>query len=376
MRLKNKRLLVAVSGGVDSMALLSVLWEIKSVLNLHISVVHVHHGATDKKQRQFQDRAIKTVQNFWHSLVACEKPLIKQAVYLSKKKEIPSKLKSQPTYLSAPQKQESKNIACLGDSLTHNSAKSSNIYICFAQSNLKNQNFKNLKTKPPSEAEMRKLRYQAFADILKKSKADYLILAHTEDDLLETRLIRLIRGTGEQGLKAMSFKKNKLIRPFIHINRSQIMDYAKKTKLKWSEDPTNQSLEYSFRNWIRREWLPILEKKRPGSVRTLSQSLDLVSQKAQNSQKRIKTICQGLIKTNSLRRDIISSFSLIDKKKILAYYIKQQGFKNYQASHILEMLKHINRSQKKFYFSLLGQTWKMDKEWLSPQTKLNQKEEK
>ncbi len=350
MGLKNKRLLVAVSGGVDSMTLLSVLWEVKSVLNLHISVVHVHHGSTDKKQRQFQDRAIKTVQNFWHSLVACEKK------------------------------------------------QNNNIYICFTQPNSKHQKLKHLafnekkniqkleqkvvshsktrKSLPPSEAEMRKLRYQAFADILKKSKADYLILAHTEDDLLETRLIRLIRGTGEQGLKAMSFKKNKLIRPFIHINRSRIIDYAKKTKLKWSEDPTNQSLEYSFRNWIRREWLPILEKKRPGSVRTLSQSLNLVSQKAQNSQKRIKTICQGLIKTNSLRRDIISSFSLIDKKKILAYYIKQQGFKNYQASHILEMLKHINRAQKKFYFSLLGQTWKMNKEWLSPQTKLNQKEEK
>ncbi len=317
--LQNKHLLVAVSGGVDSMTLLAVLWELKVVLNLKISVVHVHHGAKDKKQRQFQDISAKEVENFYISLPGA-----------GSKRNTINKTTGVAGFI--------KRLAGeMNEGQTRN-----------------------------NEAEMRKCRYQVFADCMKQSKADYLTLAHTANDLLETRLIRLVRGTGEQGLEAMSFKSNKLLRPFIHIGRSQIMDYAKKQELKWCEDPSNQAVEYSFRNWIRHKWLPQLEKKRPGSINALSRSLQLMTNTARNKQKSIIKDYHNLVRNSSLRRDLIVCFSLTDKKRILAYYLKEQGFKDYRTSHILELLKQLDRSQKKFTFSLLGKTWAVSSQWLAP----------
>ena len=312
--LKDCHLLVGVSGGVDSMTLLSVLLEMKRVLNLRVSVGHVHHGAKDKVQLDFQNKSARTVKSF------CEKNNV--TFYCNKRID------------------EKK---CLPDAFSE--------------------------TKQ-NEADMRKCRYKLLAQFVKESKADYLALAHTADDLLETRLIRLIRGTGEQGLKSMSFKNRKMIRPFILLNRSQIKDYAEKRRLNWCEDPSNRSKEYSFRNWIRCEWLPMLERKRPGSLKAMARSLELMTQVAGEYQKSREVVYKSLIKNRSLRRDALLAFSKnADKKKILAYYMKEQGFKNYSSSHIMELLKHLHRPQKHFTLSLLGKTWTVSPLWLSPDEK-------
>ena len=219
--------------------------------------------------------------------------------------------------------------------------------------------------KKQNEAEMRTYRYQIFSQFLKESKAHFLVLAHTKEDLLETRLIRLIRGTGGQGLRAMTFNRQGILRPFIHLSRRYIKDYALASKLKWEEDPSNQSIDYSLRNWIRKKWLPQLEKVRSGSVETLARSLDLlVSLEEGQLVEEMENICQNLIRNQSLKRKL--PFLFEDQKKILAYYFKKQGFKDYRTSHILELLKQMSRPQKKFSFSLLGKTWKMGPEWLAP----------
>ena len=303
------------------MTLLSGLLEIKRIFNLTISVGHIHHGSENKAQGDFQNKSARMVKNF------CEKKNIK--FYCNK--EIHEK-KSLPGSFSEVKQ---------------------------------------------SEAEMRKRRYKLLAGFVKESKADYLVLAHTADDLLETRLIRLIRGTGEQGLKSMSFKKEKIIRPFILLSRSRIKDYAEKRKLNWCEDPSNKSKEYSFRNWIRGEWLPLLEKKRPGSLKAMARSLDLMTQAADEHQKNREAIYKSLIKNRSLRRDALLAFSKnVEKKKILAYYMKEQGFKNYSSSHIMELLKHLHRPQKHFTLSLLGKTWTVSPLWLSPDEKTKIKNKK
>ncbi len=317
IELKDCHLLVGVSGGIDSMVLLSVLMEVKKVLNLNISVVHVHHGAKGKRQKDFQDQAAETVKNF------CMKNNIKcysnKAVY----------------------------------SVNTGSLKKENKEMGFSLSSGVN------------EAEMRKYRYQVFSHYMKKSESDFLVLAHTANDLLETRLIRLIRGTGGQGLKAMGVNKGKLLRPLVNINRSRLLDYSKKRQVKWCEDPSNRSSEYSFRNWIRNEWLPRLEKKRAGSVEAMSRSLSLMAYKTNKDQQRVHKICHDLIEGQKLKRDsAFFAFPLEDKKKILAYYMKRQGLKNYRASHVLELLKQMNRPQKEFTFSLLGKKWTMSAQWL------------
>ena len=322
LNIKNKHLLVGVSGGIDSMTLLLVLWELKQVLNLKISVVHVHHGSKDQKQKKFQDKAALAVKNFYNSL--CDNHLNSQGVYIFKPEVLSANKKSRKTGAHEAGGKAGPHLLDAGN-----------------------------------EAQMRKYRYQVFSHFMKKSCADFLVLAHTADDLLETRLIRLIRGTGPQGLTAMSFKKVHLLRPFIQINRSQVMDYAKSQKIKWCEDPTNKSVSYSFRNWIRHKWLPTLENKRLGAVKSLGRSLDLLAQEAASQSHKTKKMYQLVITNQSLKRDLILLLPLSDRKTILAYYLKQQGFKNYRASHIIELLKQLNRPQKNFTFSLLNREWKM-----------------
>ncbi|MYE07593.1 MAG: tRNA lysidine(34) synthetase TilS [Oligoflexia bacterium] len=312
-------LLVAVSGGVDSMALLSLLLEVKKVVPFSLSVVHVHHGSKNKKQKIFQDQAAKTVEQFCvdHNLFLFKKRL----------EEVTDKIKGQ-----------------------RDSVKESNI-------------------KSMNEAMLRKYRYKLFSRCVKKSKVDYLVLAHTANDLLETRLIRLIRGTGGQGLTAMSFECHGILRPFIYARRSQIMDYAKQVKLKWCEDPSNCSTEYSFRNWIRHRWLPSLEKKRPGSVKALFRSLDLIAYMVNSHRNEIKKIYKNVVENKNVRRDLVFLFPVEESKRILAYYMREQGFNNYRSEHILELIKQMKRPQRNFTFSLLGRKWEMSTHWLQPMGK-------
>ena len=310
LSIENPHLLVAVSGGVDSMALLSLLMEIKKVVPFSLSVVHVHHGSENKKQKIFQDQAAKAVEQF----------CVDKNIFFFKKRIEGIQLP-----------------------------------------NVKEKNIKQM-----NEETLRKYRYKLFSQCIKKSNADYLVLAHTANDLLETRLIRLIRGTGGQGLTAMSFERNRILRPFIYINRFQVINYANKIKLKWCEDPSNHSIEYSFRNWIRHKWLPQLEKKRPGSMETISRSLDLIAYMTNYNQNQIKKKYKNIVESKSVRRDLVFLFPLEESKKILAYYMREQGFKNYRSDHILELIKQMKRPQKDFTFFLLGMKWEMNSRWLQP----------
>ncbi|MBX9765956.1 MAG: tRNA lysidine(34) synthetase TilS [Bdellovibrionales bacterium] len=126
-----------------------------------------------------------------------------------------------------------------------------------------------------SEAAARKFRHQQLKEIATEMKAARIVMAHHRDDLLETRLIRLIRGTGPAGLPAMKMQTGMLLRPFLSESRAELMSYARFMNLDWVEDPSNQRSQF-LRNWIRNDWLTALETARPGSTLRLSESLDLL----------------------------------------------------------------------------------------------------
>ncbi|MDE0119901.1 MAG: tRNA lysidine(34) synthetase TilS [Bdellovibrionales bacterium] len=349
--IKGGHLLVAVSGGVDSMALLSLLLELKRVVPFSLSVVHVHHGSESKKQKIFQDQAAKTVEQF----------CVDNDIFLFKKgiEEVCRTGQERALFRNALPVEEKKRRSTKANRTGINSKIKSQKRNGLKENNIKKWN----------EAVLRKYRYQLFSHCVKKSKADYLVLAHTANDLLETRLIRLIRGTGGQGLTAMSFECNRILRPFIHVSRSQVISYAKKVKLKWCEDPSNRSTEYSFRNWIRYRWLPQLEQKRPGSVEAVFRSLDVIAYMANSNQKEIKKIYKNIVENKNVRRDFVFFFPVEESKKILAYYMREQGFSNYRSEHILELIKQMRRPQKNFTFSLLEREWEMSARWLQPMEK-------
>ena len=126
--------------------------------------------------------------------------------------------------------------------------------------------------KDRSEEKLRNIRYVFFEKLRKKKQFDLIAVAHNADDQAETVLMRLIRGTGLNGLSAMSAKNGKIIRPLLEITRKEISAYLKANKLKYRVDKTNLQSIY-LRNKIRNELIPYLEKNfNPRIKQVLSKS--------------------------------------------------------------------------------------------------------
>ncbi len=124
------------------------------------------------------------------------------------------------------------------------------------------------------EAVARQARYQIF----EKIQADYVVLAHHQDDQVETLMLQLLRGAGVKGLSAMPVvrllepsESVKLFRPLLDIPRTAILDYARRHDLSWITDESN--LDTSFdRNFLRHRILPLLEQRYPAYRKTLTRS--------------------------------------------------------------------------------------------------------
>lgn len=129
------------------------------------------------------------------------------------------------------------------------------------------------------EGAARDARYAAFAKHLQAGES--LILAHHQDDQAETVLLRLLRGSGSDGLAAMrrqrKFDDGELLRPLLGLARSQLLAYANSHGLAWRDDPSNND-DGPDRNFLRRQVLPLLQQRWPQAASTLSQSASLLAE--------------------------------------------------------------------------------------------------
>jgi len=123
------------------------------------------------------------------------------------------------------------------------------------------------KQKISIEAAAREARYDFFAEVAKKKCTQTIFLGHHADDLVETFLINLFRGSGATGLSAMREVSKRridhveltMVRPFLGIWRREIDEYVAEQRLKFREDESNKDLA-GLRNRIRRRVIPYLEK--------------------------------------------------------------------------------------------------------------------
>ena len=135
------------------------------------------------------------------------------------------------------------------------------------------------------EARARAERYDALTDLCIEHGIEDLLLAHHQNDQAETVLLQLLRGSGVAGLSGMPLHRANasqgdpitLWRPLLNQTRAELEVYAKKHKLKWVEDPSNQNTRYR-RNAIRKEIIPKLEKIQPGAIANLARSATLLAQ--------------------------------------------------------------------------------------------------
>jgi tRNA(Ile)-lysidine synthase len=96
-----------------------------------------------------------------------------------------------------------------------------------------------------------------------------ILTAHTKDDLLETALMRVLRGAGPAGLAVMPVKNGSLLRPLLSITRAEAVEYLKAKNIPWREDSTNTDEKF-LRNRIRRRLVPLLDESFPSWKAALS----------------------------------------------------------------------------------------------------------
>ncbi len=108
----------------------------------------------------------------------------------------------------------------------------------------------------PSEQLARTLRYDFLLTIKNEYDATGIVTAHHQDDVVETMILNILRGTNRKGLASL-VSTPKLLRPLLAYEKSQLITYAKANNLSWREDSTNQDSRY-LRNYLRNVILPKL----------------------------------------------------------------------------------------------------------------------
>ena len=118
-----------------------------------------------------------------------------------------------------------------------------------------------------TEEEARSKRYEFFEELLRKYNSKYLFTAHHGDDLIETVLMRLVRGSSINGYAAISLVSNrdnyKLVRPLLYLTKDDILKECKENNIPFAIDITNLSDEQT-RNRYRNNVLPFLKKENKG----------------------------------------------------------------------------------------------------------------
>lgn len=187
-------IVVGVSGGPDSMALLHIMKELKLETDLFIVCAHVNHNIRieSEGEKLFIEKY-------------CDN---NQIVF------------------------ENMKIEEYGDDNFHNEARSK--------------------------------RYTYFDKMVKKYHAQYLVTAHHGDDLIETILMRIVRGSTFKGYagfaKILDMGDYKILRPFIELTKDDILKYNREHNIKYVEDSSNKKNKYT-RNRYRKYVLPFLKKE-------------------------------------------------------------------------------------------------------------------
>jgi tRNA(Ile)-lysidine synthase len=108
----------------------------------------------------------------------------------------------------------------------------------------------------------REIRYRFFHNLAATHGYNRIAVAHNRDDQVETFLLRVIKGTGINGLSSIPIKRGLIIRPLLCAYRSEIEDYVRMTSLAYVEDSSNRKDGYE-RNFLRHHIVPLMARLNP-----------------------------------------------------------------------------------------------------------------
>jgi len=128
------------------------------------------------------------------------------------------------------------------------------------------------------EAIAREKRYAFLYDVLAATGSSAIITAHHQDDVLETAILNILRGTNRHGLSSLKSTET-IKRPLLAVPKVDIVKYAQNHILEWHEDSTNTSTEYK-RNYVRHKILPRFSADNRGQLLTYIHDTQHINAKA------------------------------------------------------------------------------------------------
>ncbi|MEH2200922.1 tRNA lysidine(34) synthetase TilS [Nostoc sp.] len=173
-----------------------------------------------------------------------------------------------------------------------------------------------------SEAAARDWRYQALSAIAQANNYQYIVTGHTASDRAETLLYNLIRGTGADGLQALTWQRPlntgiMLVRPLLEVTRIQTEQFCQEFKLPIWEDSTNQDLQYA-RNRIRQQLIPYLRDNfNPQVESALAQTAELLQAEVEYLEKAAQQLRQKALGIGDEEDSLTSLLPLRLNRRVL-----------------------------------------------------------
>lgn len=278
-------LLLALSGGLDSIVLLHLLAEVRASLQFELHAMHVHHG-------------LSANADAWAEFCSAQ----------CKQMDVPLQIAHV-------------NVA-------------------------KNPDYKN--SEQGIEAEARQLRYNAlFAYTVKDKVPDFVVTAHHQDDQAETLLLQLFRGAGVKGLSSMAAVDNarRLLRPLLNVSRQALHEYAVQHSIEWCDDESNDNTQYD-RNFVRHEVMPVLESRFKSIKTVLARTASHMAEASELLEALAAQDAENMLSDNSLCLQALSELSAARAKNVLRWWFAQNELAMPAAEHLNEIVEQLFNSRK------------------------------
>jgi tRNA(Ile)-lysidine synthase len=179
------------------------------------------------------------------------------------------------------------------------------------------------------EMAARKARHEFFQRTLLEFQADVVALAHHRDDQAETVLMRVLSGSGIDGLGGIDYANEPLpglpvIRPMLDVSRKQIEHFLRTHRRLWREDKSNQRREF-MRNRIRRVIIPRIEKERfTGVAQSLVKIAEIMREESVVLAKQTSRLAKCCIKPgqpNALYTDRVARLPVAEQRRVLRAWL-------------------------------------------------------
>lgn len=175
----------------------------------------------------------------------------------------------------------------------------------------------------------RKVRYEFFEEILRKTNSNKIATAHNLNDSIETIILNIIRGTGISGLAGIEpIRENKFIRPLIKCERKEIEEYCKLNKLEPRIDESNYENKYN-RNKIRNICIPYLQKELNSNViKNISRLSEIANEEQKYIEKNVEKSFNKICIENTENKIILDlkmfvKEELVIKRRLILYTINK-----------------------------------------------------